>query len=61
MTGYYIPEMLVGGALVATASGLFTTFKPWTSTGDWIGYQILGGAGRGLVQQLVRTGPLRWG
>ena len=37
------------------ASGLFTTFSPSTNTGSWIGFQILGGAGRGFVMQLLIT------
>lgn len=52
-TGYYLPEVLVGNSFVAIASGLFTTFAPSTTTGEWIGYQILGGIGRGFVMQLV--------
>ncbi|CAK7262928.1 hypothetical protein SEPCBS57363_000306 [Sporothrix epigloea] len=54
-TGYYLPEVVGGNALVLIASGLFTTFRPSTSTGEWIGYQILGGAGRGFVMQLLST------
>ncbi|EPE10580.1 mfs transporter [Ophiostoma piceae UAMH 11346] len=54
-TGYYLPEILVGNSLVSIASGLFTTFTPSTSTGQWIGFQILGGVGRGFVMQLLIT------
>ena len=54
-TGYYLPEVVGGNALVLIASGLFTTFRPDTSSGAWIGYQILGGAGRGFVMQLLST------
>ncbi len=43
----------MGNGLVAVASGLFTTFTPSTPAGQWIGYQVLGGFGRGLVMQLV--------
>ncbi|CAK7236099.1 hypothetical protein SBRCBS47491_009521 [Sporothrix bragantina] len=54
-TGYYLPEVVGGNSFVLIASGLFTTFKPSTSSGEWIGYQILGGAGRGFVMQLLST------
>ncbi|OAA65525.1 MFS multidrug transporter [Niveomyces insectorum RCEF 264] len=54
-TGYYLPEVLFGNAVIAVASGLFTTFSPTTPTGSWIGYQILGGVGRGFVIQLLIT------
>ncbi|CAK7217353.1 hypothetical protein SCUCBS95973_003120 [Sporothrix curviconia] len=54
-TGYYLPEVVGGNSMVLIASGLFTTFQPSTSTGAWIGYQILGGAGRGFVMQLLST------
>lgn len=54
-TGYYLPEVVGGNALVLVASGLFTTFRPSSSSGKWIGYQILGGAGRGFVMQLLST------
>ena len=50
---YYLPEILAGNSLVAIASGLVTTFTPNTGTGRWIGFQIIGGVGRGFVMQLV--------
>jgi len=34
------------------ASGLISTFTPFTTTGMWIGYQILLGAGRGMGFQV---------
>lgn len=36
------------------AGGLFTTLTPTTSVAKWVGVQILTGAGRGVVLQLVR-------
>jgi hypothetical protein len=51
--GYYLPFGLAGSMLAAVGNGLFTTFKLSTSTGEWIGYQILGGVGRGLGMQIV--------
>ena len=53
--GYYIPLSITSAVIVAVASGLISTFSPGTSTGKWIGYQILLGAGRGLGLQMVRS------
>lgn len=52
-TGYYLPEVILGNALVAVGAGLTSTFSPTSSLGEIIGYQILMGAGRGFVLQLV--------
>ncbi|KAI0839334.1 MFS general substrate transporter [Hypoxylon sp. FL0890] len=54
-TGYYLPEVMVGNALVAVGAGLTSTFTLTTSLGDIIGYQILMGAGRGFILQLLVT------
>ena len=56
-TGYYLPEVLAGNAMVATGAALMSTFQPDTSEAQWIGYQILIGAGRGFALQLVSTVP----
>ncbi|KAI0857695.1 MFS general substrate transporter [Xylaria cubensis] len=40
--------MLVGSVFGAVGSGLFTTFTPETSTGKWIGYQIIFAIGSSL-------------
>ncbi|KAL5333385.1 major facilitator superfamily domain-containing protein [Aspergillus crustosus] len=50
--GYYTPFSVVGAALAAVANGLLSTISPHTSTGRWIGYQILLGFGRGLAMQM---------
>ena len=50
--GYYLPWAIISGVLVSIGSGLFTTFTTSTSTGKWVGYQILTGAGRGCVVQM---------
>ncbi|EED16629.1 hypothetical protein TSTA_017040 [Talaromyces stipitatus ATCC 10500] len=42
----------IGSALVSIANGLLSTFFPGTSTGEWIGYQIIAGVGRGLALQI---------
>ncbi|OAA63636.1 Major facilitator superfamily domain, general substrate transporter [Niveomyces insectorum RCEF 264] len=47
------PVMVVGSALAAVASGLFYTFDVDTSTGKWIGYQILAGVAWGGAWQMA--------
>ncbi|ERS98993.1 uncharacterized protein SPSK_04078 [Sporothrix schenckii 1099-18] len=49
--GYYTPFMLAGTVLMPIGYGLITTFAPGISTGKWIGYQIIAGAGVGLGMQ----------
>ena len=51
--GYYLPWSVASGVLLSISSGLFTTFTPQTSTRNWVGYQILGGFGRGAGIQMV--------
>lgn len=51
--GYYIPISLFSAVLVAVGGGLMSTFSPSTSTGEWIGYQIILGVGRGIGLQMV--------
>ena len=50
-TGYYVPPMYLGVTCMAVGAGLMTTFEPGTSSGKWIGYQILFGAGIGVSMQ----------
>ncbi|KAI1099118.1 putative MFS multidrug transporter [Jackrogersella minutella] len=45
--GYYLPWAVVAGAATAISAGLMSTWAPDTSTGKWVGYQILYGM-RGL-------------
>ncbi len=50
--GYYTPFMILSSILTSIAAGLLTTFTPSISSGRYIGYQILFGAGLGCgVQQ----------
>lgn len=51
-TGYYLVFAVVGGAINVVGTALITTWSPSTNTGEWIGYQILLGAGRGLTLQV---------
>lgn len=46
--GYYMPFAIASATIVAVASGIISTWTPTTTTGIWIGYQILLGAGRGM-------------
>lgn len=50
--GYYLPFAVAGAAIATVASGLLTTFTPSTTTGVWIGYQIIAGVGRGMSVQI---------
>lgn len=50
--GYFLPFSIACGILTAISSGLLSTLGPHTSTGKWIGYQILGGVGRGCGMQM---------
>ncbi|KAK3381907.1 putative MFS transporter [Podospora didyma] len=50
--GYVIPVMVISGVVISVSNGLISTFSPTTTTGQWIGYQILNGVGRGLGMQM---------
>ncbi|KAI1214518.1 putative MFS aflatoxin efflux pump [Annulohypoxylon truncatum] len=49
--GYYTPSMIIGTALMSVGAGLLTTLQQDTTTGKWIGYQILFGFGMGMCFQ----------
>ncbi|KAH8202202.1 hypothetical protein TruAng_003677 [Truncatella angustata] len=51
-TGHAAPLEVVGSALATVASGLLYTLDIDTSTGRWIGYQILGGVAWGMAWQV---------
>ena len=38
--GYYTPFLISGNALLIIATGLLTTLRIDTTTGEWIGYQV---------------------
>ncbi|KAI1389670.1 major facilitator superfamily domain-containing protein [Hypoxylon trugodes] len=50
--GYYLPWATFGAALTSIGCGLLSTLAPTTSTGKWVGYQMLSGAGRGSGLQM---------
>lgn len=49
--GYYTPFMLFGICLSSIGAGLLTTLEVGTTTGKWIGYQIMYGFGLGCANQ----------
>lgn len=51
-TGVAAPYMVVGSVIVTIAAGLFFTLDIGTSTGKWIGFQILAGFGYGISFQV---------
>lgn len=51
--GYVPPFALVGGALNCIGSGLFSLLQPGTPTGEWVGFSIISGLGRGASLQMV--------
>ncbi|WQF78496.1 Putative major facilitator superfamily, MFS transporter superfamily [Colletotrichum destructivum] len=50
--GYYLPFAVFAAILLTVGSGLMSTWSPTTRAGEWIGYQILYGSGRGLGMQM---------
>lgn len=51
-TGLAFPVLMTGIALAIIGAGLLYTLDVNTSTGKWVGYQILGGVGWGLTFQV---------
>ncbi|KAL7795141.1 major facilitator superfamily domain-containing protein [Trichoderma ceciliae] len=51
-TGYYQPLLLGGTSIATIGAGLLYTMDINTSTGKWIGYQIIAGAGWGTAFQI---------
>lgn len=51
-TGYYQPLLLGGTSIATIGAGLLYTMNINTTTGKWIGYQIVAGAGWGTSFQI---------
>ncbi|KAH8805652.1 efflux pump [Xylogone sp. PMI_703] len=51
-TGYYMPWVILSGIMQSISAGLISTFTPHTPTAKWVGYQIIGGCGRGIGLQM---------
>jgi hypothetical protein len=52
LVGYYTPFLIVSAAIAAIGTGLLTMFDVDISTGKWIGFQIVVGAGVGAGFQV---------
>jgi hypothetical protein len=50
-TQYLAPPTIVGNAVGAVGCGLLTTMTVSTPVGEWVGFQIIIGAGRGIAMQ----------
>ncbi|CAI7565681.1 unnamed protein product [Penicillium palitans] len=53
--GYYTPFLISSTAIAAIGTGLITLYDVEISTGKWIGYQIVVGAGIGAGLQIPMT------
>lgn len=53
--GYYTPFMIAGAVFISIASGLISTWSPFTPQAFWIGTQFLLGTGSGLGIQQAHT------
>ena len=51
-TGVAAPYLLASSVIVTISAGLLYTLDIGTSTGKWVGYQILAGAGYGMGLQV---------
>ncbi|KAF9890757.1 hypothetical protein FE257_005626 [Aspergillus nanangensis] len=51
-TGIAAPVAVIGAAVTIICTGLLYTLDIGTSTGKWIGYQIIGGIGWGMASQI---------
>ncbi|OAG41652.1 hypothetical protein AYO21_04116 [Fonsecaea monophora] len=51
-TGLATPVLVVGAAIATAGAGLIYTLGIGSSTGTWVGYQVLGGIGWGLAFQV---------
>jgi hypothetical protein len=50
--GWYVPFMWAGTIIFCVGSGMLYTLQPDSGPGEWIGYQILAGAGAGTTIQI---------
>ncbi|USW57887.1 Putative major facilitator superfamily, MFS transporter superfamily [Septoria linicola] len=49
--GYYTPFVIASSVLMAIGAGMLTTLTPSSGSPEWIGYQVLFGAGVGMGMQ----------
>lgn len=50
--GYYAPFAWIGSAVFCIGAGMLTTLKLDSSPAEWIGYQVIAGAGAGSCIQI---------
>lgn len=50
--GSYTPFLILGVCIIAVGAGLLTTLQVNSSTGAWVGYQVLYGVGLGFAGQI---------
>ncbi|KAF9894165.1 hypothetical protein FE257_009138 [Aspergillus nanangensis] len=55
LTGFYVPFMWLGSCFFVTGSGLLYTLSRSSPFGQWFGYQLLTGAGFGMMVQIPIT------
>lgn len=49
---HYVPLMWIGAPILAVGGGLLQLIRPDTPTAQWVGFQILSGAGYGICGQM---------
>jgi MFS transporter, DHA2 family, glioxin efflux transporter len=52
ITGHYVSFMVIGSVLTTIGAGLVFTLDIGSSSGKWIGYQVIAGVGSGLSFQV---------
>ncbi|KUJ18298.1 MFS general substrate transporter [Mollisia scopiformis] len=50
--GHFVPFMIIGSCLTTVGCGLLYSLSTHSSSGEWIGYQIVAGLGIGLALQV---------
>ncbi|SPQ25658.1 dd730847-c694-4664-a1d3-c4a6475a479f [Thermothielavioides terrestris] len=51
-TGYILPYVMFACATTAVGTGLLALLSPSTPTGEWVGFQLISGLGRGFGLQM---------
>jgi hypothetical protein len=54
----YRPVNWVGWIVTIVAFGLFSTIREDSAVGEWVGYQVLGAAGLGVLVRCTLTSPM---
>ncbi|KAK5745544.1 hypothetical protein LTR17_001415 [Elasticomyces elasticus] len=52
IVGYYTPFSIASAIFMALGYGLCSMLSPTSTTGEWVGFQILSGIGRGMGMQM---------